>query len=196
VKLKKKCLLKKNFQRKNNDFDDDGFIDIIIATTLHEPYYTGAGIQLLRNDSGNGFLDVTNSRIDDQSQFDQWWGEGDLILEDFNNDNVMDIIHLTTNTSDGPPNQHHGTNIYINNNGYFEIYDTENNIPFVNWTQFEGWGQFIDDPNIIDVPVLDRAYPVNINNDGKVDFISLKEEMGNYENPKPTTKVFYTIISK
>lgn len=181
---------------ESTDFDNDGFIDIIIATTRHEPYYTGAGIQLLRNNSGNGFLDVTNSKIDDQSQFDQWWGEGDLILEDFNNDNAMDIIHLTTNNSDGPPNQHHGTNIYINNNGYFEIYDTENNIPFVDWTQFEGWGQFIDDPNIVDVPVLDRAYPVNINNDGKIDFISLKEEKGSFEDPKPTTKVFYTIISK
>ena len=58
--------------------------------------------------------------------FDQWWGEGELILEDFNNDSVLDIIHLTTNNSDGPPNEHHGTNIYINNNGFFNIYDTEN----------------------------------------------------------------------
>ena len=50
--------------------------------------------------------------------------------------------------------------------------------------------------NVIDVPVINRAYPFNINNDGKLDFISLREEMGSFEDPKPTTKVFYTIISK
>ena len=183
---------------ESTDVDNDGYLDLIIATTRDTPYYTGAGIQLLRNDSGNGFIDITDSNIDDQSMFDQWQGEGDLILKDFNNDSVLDIIHLTTNTSDGPPNQHHGTNIYINNNGYFEIYDTENNIPFVAWNQFQGYQDSIDDPYMSDVVfTLDRAFPVNINNDGLIDFISFDHEIGSGTDPsKIMTKVFYTILSK
>jgi hypothetical protein len=181
---------------ESTDVDNDGYVDLIIATTRDFPYYRGAGIQILRNNSGNGFIDITNTNIDDQSMFDQWKGEGDLILNDFNNDSVLDIIHLTTNISDGPPNQHHGTNIYINNNGYFEIYDTENKIPYVNWTQLEGYENFHNDPNLTDVPTLNNAYPVNINNDGITDFISVKLEIGSDEFLKIQTLVFYTILSK
>ena len=179
---------------ESNDIDNDGYVDLIIATTRRNPYYRGAGIQILKNNSGDGFIDITESNIDDQSMFDQWWGEGELILEDFNNDSVLDIIHLTTNNSDGPPNEHHGTNIYINNNGFFNIYDTENKIPFTSWTQFDGYSNFFDDPNIDHTATLDRAYPVNINNDGLIDFISLDQEGGPPGNP--LTKVFYSIISK
>jgi len=178
---------------KSLDYDEDGYMDIVIASTRHEPYYTGAGIQLLRNNSGNGFIDVTNSNIADQSRFDQWRGEGNLILKDVNNDNKTDIIHLTTNTSDGPPNEHHGTNIYINNNGYFNIFDTDNKLPSINWAQFEGYGWFDGLPDLF--YHVDRAYPVNINNDDKIDFISHKKVKGS-NIPEPTKHVFYSIISK
>jgi len=181
---------------ESTDVDNDGYVDLIIGTTRDTPYYTGAGIQILRNNSGNGFIDITDTNIDDQSMFDQWRGEGDLILKDFNNDSVLDIIHLTTNISDGPPNQHHGTNIYINNNGYFEIYDTENKIPYVSWTQLEGYENDHNDSNNFDVPTLDNAYPVNINNDGITDFISVKLEIGSDEFLKIPTRVFYSILSK
>jgi len=182
---------------ESTDFDNDGFIDIIIATTRDEPYYEGTGIQLLKNDSGNGFFDVTNSKVDDQSEFDKWHGEGDLILEDFNGDNVLDIIHLTSHINDYP-NVHRGTNIYLNNNGYFDLYDVENKIPHVYRYQFEGYENFLNVPFVTenDPAKLGRAYPVNINNDGKMDFISWEEEVGNNENPRPQHKVFYTIISK
>ena len=181
---------------ESTDFDGDGFIDIIIATTRAEPYYTGTGIQLLRNNSGNDFLDVTNSNINDQSDFDLWHGEGDLVLEDFNGDSVLDIFHLTSHLVDAPPNEHRGTNIYINNNGYFEIYDVDNKIPHVFKYQFEGYESSLNNPNIIDEANLGRAYPVNINNDGLIDFISWELEVGNGENPRPQRKVFYSILSK
>ena len=178
------------------DFNEDGFEDLIIATTRREPYYRGAGIQLLKNNNGLNFIDVTEDNIEDQSEFDQWSGEGYLIVRDINSDSKKDIIHLNANISDGPPNEHHGTNIYINKNGYFEIYDTENKIPFTNWTQFEGYEDFIDDPNVTDVFTLDHAFPVNINDDGKIDFISYDVNIGNFEDPPPIKNVFYTIISK
>ena len=117
-------------------------------------------------------------------------------MEDVNGDDVLDILHLTSHLVDGPPNEHRGTNIYINNNGYFEIYDTENNIPHVYKYQFEGYEDDLNNNNIIHDANLGRVYPVNINNDGQIDFISWEQEVGNGENSVPQRKVFYTIMSK
>ena len=172
---------------ESTDFDNDGDIDLILATTRDNPYYVGHGIQLLRNDNGNQFVDVTNSKIDNQSLFDQRHGEGELIIKDFNNDNKMDIIHLIANYSASTP----GIQIYENNNGYFEIYDTDNLLPKTGWDHLKGYGQFEV------TPTIKRAFPININNDGKLDFISIEREVGNDQNfPNITTNVFYSIISK
>ena len=168
---------------ESTDFDNDGYIDLILATTRDNPYYLGHGIQLLRNDNGNQFVDVTNSKIDNQSLFDQRAGEGELIIKDFNNDNKMDIIHLIADWDSTP-----GIQIYKNNNGYFEIYDTDNLLPKTGWNHLKGYGQFEV------TPTIKRAFPININNDGKLDFISIQREVGEF--PKITTNVFYSIISK
>ena len=181
---------------KSFDYDKDGYNDLVIANTRRNPYYRGITVQLLKNNNGESFTDVTQSNIDDQSDFDKWRGEGIIHIEDINNDSQLDIIHLTGNTSDGPPNQHHGTNIYINDDGYFKIYDTENNLPFINWTQFEGYQSSINNPNLTDVFTLDRAWPVNINNDGKIDFIATDLEAYGADRLKKQTLVFYSIISK
>jgi hypothetical protein len=168
---------------ESTDFDNDGYIDLILATTRDNPYYLGHGIQLLRNDNGNQFVDVTNSKIDNQSLFDQRPGEGELIIKDFNNDNKMDIIHLIPDWDSTP-----GIQIYKNNNGYFEIYDTDNLLPKTGWNHLKGYGQREV------TPTIKRAFPININNDGKLDFISIQREVGEF--PKITTNVFYSIISK
>ena len=168
---------------ESTDFDNDGYIDLILATTRDNPYYIGHGIQLLRNDNGNQFVDVTNSKIDNQSLFDQRPGEGELIIKDFNNDNKMDIIHLIPDWDSTP-----GIQIYKNNNGYFEIYDIDNLLPKTGWNHLKGYGQQEITPSI------KRAFPININNDGKLDFISIQREVGEF--PKITTNVFYSIISK
>ena len=173
---------------ESTDFDNDGDLDLILATTRDTPYYVGHGIQLLRNDDGNQFVDVTNSKVDNQSLFDQRHGEGELIIKDFNNDNTMDIIHIIANY--GYPNPP-GIQVYINNNGFFNIYDTQNNIPSTAWNQLEGYGQFEANP------IIKRALPVNINNDGKLDFISIVREVGSDQIiPNITTDVFYSIISR
>ena len=62
--------------------------------------------------------------------------------------------------------------------------------------QFEGYQNFINDPNLTDVFTLDRAWPVNINNDGKIDFIATDLEVGSDDRFKKQTLVFYSIISK
>ena len=180
---------------ESTDIDNDGFIDLIIATTRDNPYYVGKSIQLLKNNSGNGFLDITDSNMENQLNFDQWHGEGDLILKDVNNDSVLDIIHHANNFGGNPVRP--GTSIFINNNGYFEIYDVENKIPYTAWNQLEGYGQFIDNPYIENDFSLNFAFPVNINNDDLIDFIAIEREVGNDERvPNIVTNVFYTIQSK
>ena len=180
---------------ESTDINNDGFIDLIIATTRDNPYYIGKSIQLLKNNSGNGFLDITDSNMENQLKFDQWHGEGDLILKDVNNDSVLDIIHHANNFNRNPIRP--GTSIFINNNGYFEIYDVENKIPYTAWNQLEGYGQFIDSPYIENDFSLNFAFPVNINNDDLIDFIAIEREVGNDERvPNIVTNVFYTIQSK
>jgi hypothetical protein len=181
---------------KSIDFNNDGLRDLILASTRDNPYYKGVGIQLLKNNGNETFSDVTSLNVSDQSYMDQWHGEGDLIIVDVNNDGEKDIVHLTSNTSDGPPNIHHGTNIYINKNGFFELYDTKNNIPFVWWAQFEGWERFIGNPNLVNDPVLDHAHPVNINNNGWIDFISYDRTKVSDTDLKPEVNIFYSIESK
>ena len=180
---------------KSIDFNNDGFRDLILASTRESPYYSGAGIQLLKNNGDETFSDVTSLNVSDQTHMDQWHGEGDLIIIDVNNDGALDIVHLTGNTSDSPPNIHHGTNIYINKSGFFELYDTDNKLPFVWWAQFKGWESFIKDVNFYK-PKLDNAFPININNDGWLDFISYKKQINSSNNPTPGINVFYTIESK
>ena len=41
------------------DFDNDGYVDLILATSRDNPYYHGHGIQLLKNDNGT-FRDNSN----------------------------------------------------------------------------------------------------------------------------------------
>ncbi len=180
---------------ESTDINNDGFIDLIIATTRDNPYYIGKSIQLLKNNSGNGFSDITDSNMENQLKFDQWHGEGDLILKDVNNDSVLDIIHHANNFNRNPIRP--GTSIFINNNGYFEIYDVENKIPYTAWNQLEGYGQFIDSPYIENDFSLNFAFPVNINKDDLIDFIAIEREVGNDERvPNIVTNVFYTIQSK
>ena len=43
------------------DFNSDGYLDIVMASTIHEPYYESRVIQFFQNNSGNSFSDVTDS---------------------------------------------------------------------------------------------------------------------------------------
>ena len=37
-----------------------GFLDIVVASTRHDPYYIGRMIQFFKNNGGNSFTDVTD----------------------------------------------------------------------------------------------------------------------------------------
>jgi len=163
-------------------------MDLVIASTRDTPYYSGVGIQLLKNSGEESFDDVTETSVSDQSHLNSYGeggGEGTLYILDINNDGIKDVLHQTSNQD-----LHTNVNIYLNKNGFLELYDISNNIPYLDWTQFTG-NEIFREPSLMH-NVLDFAFPININNKGWVDFISLEAEI----SPYAKRNVFYTIESK
>ena len=72
------------------DFNNDGFIDILLASTTHEPYYAGRVIQFFQN-NGNGTFSEWNS-YETNGGDSGWFQEGWLHLLDFDKDGDIDII--------------------------------------------------------------------------------------------------------
>mgnify|MGYP001157401055 FL=1 len=101
------------------DFNDDGFMDIVLASTIHEPYYESRVIQFFKNDQGHSFIDITNSLSPDHAKYadgnpySTWWvGQGKLHIIDYDHDGDLDIVDTTTRTS-----------VFINNQTSFDLYD-------------------------------------------------------------------------
>ena len=87
------------------DFNDDGFVDIVMASTIHEPYYESRVIQFFRNMNGESFEDVTNEKYPDYSiyadgnPFSSYWiGQGKIRIVDYDHDGDLDIIDSNTRT--------------------------------------------------------------------------------------------------
>lgn len=101
------------------DFDGDGWLDIILASTKHEPYYAGRVIQFFKNNKDGTFSDATNSVHPNSEKYANgtgtplWNGEGQIRLVDFNHDGKKDIVDVVN-----------GTYVLINNgNGKFAMLD-------------------------------------------------------------------------
>ena len=84
------------------DFDNDGFLDIVVASTRHDPYYIGRMIQFFKNNGGNSFTDVTDQYGSTHYAYGGQWnnpnlwnGEGYLTIVDFDNDGDLDIVDST-----------------------------------------------------------------------------------------------------
>ena len=86
------------------DFNGDGFLDIVVASTKHQPYYQGRMIQFFLNNGGNSFTDVTSQYGDTTyanggiNNPNLWNGEGYLMIVDFDNDGDLDIVDSNTET--------------------------------------------------------------------------------------------------
>ena len=92
------------------DFNNDGFMDILLASTTHEPYYEGRVIQFFQN-NGNGTFSEWNN-YETSGGDSGWFQEGWLHLLDFDKDGDIDVIDSVAPTY-----------VLINENGNFVFYD-------------------------------------------------------------------------
>lgn len=130
------------------DFNNDGLLDIVLASTKDVPYYDGRSIQFFRNNGDQTFTDVTdivspgNDKYVDGLGNGYWNGDGRMSVLDFDYDGDMDIVDSAR-----------GAYVLLNNNGEFSLYD--------------------DFPRYRENSAL---YPVDINGTGTYDFIGAKED--------------------
>ena len=101
------------------DFNNDGYVDILLASTIHEPYYHSRVIQFFQNEQGESFVDVTRSISPDHEKYANgnpysgWWvGQGKLHIIDYDHDGDLDIVDTNTRTS-----------VFLNNQSSFNLYD-------------------------------------------------------------------------
>jgi hypothetical protein len=93
------------------DFNNDGYLDILLASTTHDPYYAGRAIQFFQNMGNGTFTDVL--------QFEEGSGDGSMQLLDFDHDGDLDIVDVVD-----------GTYVLINNTvGKFVSYEYYNDFP-------------------------------------------------------------------
>jgi hypothetical protein len=126
------------------DFNSDGYLDIIMASTIHDPYYESRVVQFFQNNLGVSFSDVTEIVNPSYLQYangnpfsNYWIGQGKLHILDYDHDGDMDIVDSTTRTY-----------ALINNNGIFEWYE-----------------------DFVDVDEDKILWPIEIDNDFHYDFI-------------------------
>ena len=101
------------------DFDGDGYTDIILASTIHDPYYQSRVIQFFRNINGENFIDVTEEKNPSYATYTNgnpyshmWIGQGKIHLIDYDHDGDIDIVDSNTRTY-----------VLINNGDIFNFYD-------------------------------------------------------------------------
>ena len=100
------------------DFDGDGYIDIVLASTRKDPYYKGRMVQFFKNNGGTSFSDLTSTYGTTKyvnggvTNPNLWNGEGDLIIVDFDHDGDLDIVDTSMDTY-----------VLLNDNGTFKLYD-------------------------------------------------------------------------
>ena len=166
------------------DINQDGYKDVVIAVTRASPYYIGKGIQVFINvedtSTGNRKFISGQNLVPNESELDQLQGEGQLSIIDINNDGILDIAHT------GGSFNTHGLSFYINNGGSLELVDLSD-LAYLNSEQLpgrEGWGN--------DGMTLGRAFPVDLNSSGWIDYISILSPGGGEINEQ----VFYSVLSK
>ena len=101
------------------DFNGDGWPDIVLASTKHQPYYEGRVVQFFKNNKDGTFTDVTTQVHPGVTKYENgtgtplWNGEGQLRLVDFNHDGHLDIVDTV-----------HYSYVLINDGkGNFTVYD-------------------------------------------------------------------------
>ena len=160
------------------DLNNDGYIDVVVSITRDLPYYEGAYIQILINNGSGKLIDETESRFALQPRSERHHGEGNLYLRDMNLDGNIDIIHSTRDYDSG----FHGAHIAINDG-------------FGNFTSLEN-SDLPDKPDsgFNNYDLLMKSLPINIDNEGCLDFISVTD--AGWENSnKETSNYLFTVVN-
>ena len=168
------------------DINLDGYKDIVIGVTRASPYYIGKGIQIFLNvedtETGSRKFISGDNLLPDESVLDQFHGEGQLSIIDINNDGILDIAHTS-----GSYTEAYGLSFYLNNGGSLELVSLDN-LAYLNSEQIPERAEW---PN--DGRTLGRAFPVDLNGSGWIDYISILS-LGQLN--QPTEIVFYSALSK
>ena len=160
------------------DLNNDGYIDVVVSITRDLPYYEGAYIQILINNGSGKLIDETESRFALQPRSERHHGEGNLYLRDMNLDGNIDIIHSTRDYDSG----FHGAHIAINDG-------------FGNFTSLEN-SDLPDKPDsgFNNYDLLMKSLPINIDNEGCLDFVSVTD--AGWENSdKETSNYLFTVVN-
>lgn len=108
------------------DIDGDGDLDVVIGTTRAGSfYYVGRFIQILRNDGGGKFTDVSQEAMGEQPRALNYEdpevevectvaGEGQVVLLDVDDDGDIDITDRTKGGANGDVEACPGIEIYLN----------------------------------------------------------------------------------
>ena len=162
----------------SEDFNNDGFKDVVVAVTRDSPYYEGAYIQVLINDGTGKLFDETSSRFPNQFRADKHHGEGNIYVRDMNNDTYIDIIHSTRDYESG----YHGAHIAIND-GYGNFISVANaDLPY----RPDSGGNLYD--------MLMKGLPINADNSECLDLISVTD-VGWGNNEEDTRNYLFTLIN-
>ena len=162
----------------SEDFNNDGFKDVVVAVTRDDPYYEGAYIQVLINDGTGKLFDETSSRFPNQFRADKHHGEGNIYVRDMNNDSYIDIIHSTRDYESG----YHGAHIAIND-GYGNFISAANaDLPY----RPDSGGNLYD--------MLMKGLPINADNSECLDLISVTD-VGWGDNEEDTRNYLFTLIN-
>ena len=86
-----------HMKTKNFDFGGDGDLDLLIIHSRYEPYYGGYTLQLLKNEGGEDFSDVTSSALFSIPERERTFSErlewsDNFYLIDVNQDGFVDIV--------------------------------------------------------------------------------------------------------
>ena len=167
------------------DINLDGYKDIVIAVTRVDPYYVGKGLQVFLNtydsETGNRKFIPGDNLLPNEGSLDSFHGEGQLSVVDINNDGILDIAHTS-----GAYGDEKGLSFYINNGGNLELFDM-NQFAYATENQLSGKESW---PNN---NTLRRAIPVNLDNSGWIDYISL---IGFGNGDGSNEILLYSVLSK
>jgi Ca2+-binding RTX toxin-like protein len=132
------------------DINGDGHTDLILAETDNSPYYTGNALQVLINDGTGHFRDETAARIAQNPAEGTAWVQN-LVSVDFNGDGRLDILGQSDYGQTSAQ-----AFLWLNN----------------------GNGTFAAAPKSLLADFEGSIIPMDVNHDGRMDFISFRGDGG------------------